>query len=59
MKTFPLQIDDDLHRRMKHAAIDEELTLHEWVIAAINERLEAWGRVQSEKARKRGDRDAG
>jgi predicted HicB family RNase H-like nuclease len=39
MKTFPILVDDDLHKRIKHAAIDEGLTLHQWVIDALMKKI--------------------
>lgn len=40
-KTFPLQLDLELHRRMKHACLDAGETLRDWVIGAIEMRLQA------------------
>ncbi len=40
MKTFPLKIDDDLHKMIKHAAIEENESVHSWILAAINDKLE-------------------
>ncbi len=38
-KTFPLQLNDDLHKQMKHASFDAGQTLHDWVLSAITQRL--------------------
>jgi hypothetical protein len=38
-KVFPVELEEDLHRRMKHAAIDAGLTLHEWIIKTLREKL--------------------
>jgi predicted HicB family RNase H-like nuclease len=38
-KTFPVQLDEDLHRRLKHAAIDDGKSLHEWIVSVLRERV--------------------
>lgn len=45
-KVFPIEIEEDLHRRMKHAAIDAGLTLHEWIIRALEERVGIDGKTE-------------
>ena len=40
MKTFPIRLDEELHRKLRHAAIDEGVSLQEWIAAAIAERLQ-------------------
>ncbi len=40
MKTFPLRMDDQLHRALKHAALDEGVTLHEWILRILKQRLQ-------------------
>jgi len=40
IKTFPLRLDDELHRRAKHLAVDEGISLQEWILRAIRERIE-------------------
>jgi hypothetical protein len=39
MKTFPLRIDEELHRALKHAALDEGMTLHDWIIHVLKQGL--------------------
>jgi hypothetical protein len=39
MKTFPLKIDENLHKLIKHAAIEEDSSVHSWIIDAINDKL--------------------
>lgn len=34
-KIFPIEIDEDLHRQLKHAAIDSGMTLHSWIIKVL------------------------
>lgn len=46
-KTFPILLDDDLHRRMKHASFDAGQTLHDWIVSAIRQRL----RIESTETR--------
>jgi hypothetical protein len=43
-KTFPLQLTPEMHRRMKHASFDADETLHEWILKAIELRLESYER---------------
>lgn len=44
-KTFPLEIDDDLHKALKVRAIEEDKTLHSLIIETLS------SRVQEEPAR--------
>lgn len=39
MKTFPLKIDDELHKLIKHASIEENTSVHSWIIGAITSKL--------------------
>lgn len=34
-KVFPIEMDDVLHRKLKHAAIDEGLSLHELIVKVL------------------------
>lgn len=36
-KTFPVQLPEELHRRLKHASIDEGLSLHDWILKRLEE----------------------
>ncbi len=38
-KTFPIELDEDLHKRAKIAAIHEGVTLHDWIITTLEEKL--------------------
>ena len=40
MKTFPIQLDDELHKKIKHAAIEKDLPVHAWIINAITNQLQ-------------------
>jgi len=52
-KTFPLQLDEELHKRAKHAAIDDGVTLHDWIINALKEKVGTGGtNAQDSKERK-------
>jgi predicted HicB family RNase H-like nuclease len=44
-KTFPLEIEDDLHKALKVRAIKEDKTLHSLIIETLS------SRVQEEPAR--------
>ncbi len=52
-KTFPIELTEDLHKRIKIAAIEEGLTLHHWILKALEQRLsgEANNRTNSTKRR--------
>jgi hypothetical protein len=38
-KTFPIELSEDLHREMKHASIDDGVTLHDWILDTLKEKL--------------------
>ena len=38
-KTFPIELDEDLHKRLKIAAIEEGLTLHDWIVRTLEEKV--------------------
>ena len=38
-KTFPLEIEDDLHKALKFKAIESDMTLHAYIIEALNARV--------------------
>ena len=38
-KTFPIELSEDLHKRLKHAAVDEGMTLHEWILRTLTEKV--------------------
>ncbi len=44
-KTFPLEIEDELHKALKYKAIETNLTLHAFIIETLTEK------VQEEPAR--------
>ncbi len=39
-KTFPLQIEDDLHKALKHKAIESNKTLHTFIIETLAEKVQ-------------------
>ena len=39
-KTFPLEIEDDLHKALKVRAIKEDKTLHSLIIETLSSRLQ-------------------
>ncbi|HRQ90512.1 MAG TPA: toxin-antitoxin system HicB family antitoxin [Bacteroidia bacterium] len=39
-KTFPLEIEDDLHKRLKVKAIEEDKTLHSLIIDTLSARVQ-------------------
>ena len=55
-KTFPVELDEELHRRIKHAAIDEGIPLHDWIIKALEEKIGIEGK-NANNNRKRNSKD--
>lgn len=39
-KVFPIELEEDLHRRLKHAAIDAGLTLHALVVKVLEDHID-------------------
>jgi hypothetical protein len=54
MKIFPIELEEDLHRRMKHAAIDSGMTLHAWIIKTLKTTIN-YKDVASKRAKKPSD----
>jgi hypothetical protein len=48
-KTFPIELDEDLHKRVKIAAIHEGITLHDWIIKSLKEKLDGNGNTRTGK----------
>ncbi len=38
-KTFPLEIDEHLHKALKHKAIESDMTLHAFIIDTLVSRV--------------------
>ncbi|OFX14744.1 MAG: hypothetical protein A2Z18_09510 [Armatimonadetes bacterium RBG_16_58_9] len=57
MKTFPLQLDEELHRLARHAAIDEGISLREWIIRAIAGKLHSADETESADSKERNRRN--
>ena len=38
-KTFPVQLPEELHRELKHASIDDGMSLHDWIVKTLQERV--------------------
>ncbi len=36
-KVFPIELEEDLHRQLKHTAIDADMSLHAWIIKVLSE----------------------
>ena len=54
-KTFPLEIEDDLHKRLKIVAIKEDKTLHALIIDTLSERVqEGRGAYETEPRKEKG-----
>jgi predicted HicB family RNase H-like nuclease len=39
-KIFPLRLSIDFHEKIKQAAAEEHVSLHEYVMKAVNEKLQ-------------------
>ena len=55
-KTFPLEIEESLHKALKHKAIESDMSLHAYIIDALISRVNEETAVQRrwENGRKRG-----
>jgi predicted HicB family RNase H-like nuclease len=49
-KTFPLEIEEDLHKALKFKAIETDMTLHAYIIQALNARVREDSAVYSVKS---------
>ena len=38
-KTFPIELGEDLHKRLKIAAIQDGVTLHDWIVKTLDEKV--------------------
>ena len=39
MKTFPISLEDNLHKQIKKASIEKDMTIHDWIISSIKNQL--------------------
>ncbi len=42
-KTFPIELSENLHKQLKHAAVDEGVTLQDWILRTLAEKVGANG----------------
>ena len=40
LKTFPLQMADDLHKALKHQALESDQTLHAYIIETLTTKVQ-------------------
>ena len=56
-KTFPLEIEESLHKALKHKAIESDMSLHAYIIDAlvslVNEENTAYNAVDKTKENRR------
>ncbi|MEW5816486.1 MAG: hypothetical protein AB1798_13960 [Spirochaetota bacterium] len=45
MKTFPLQLDDELHKQLKIQAVQTGQTLHELIVRILKQEIEKDGEI--------------
>jgi predicted HicB family RNase H-like nuclease len=50
-KIFPLELEEDLHRQLKHAAIDAGMSLHALIIRTLEENVNHSGTASRKKIR--------
>ncbi len=52
-KIFPIELEESLHRQLKHAAIDAGMSLHELIIRTLEENVNHKGTISKKKMRNR------
>jgi len=55
-KTFPVELEEELHKRLKIAAIEEGVTLHDLIVRTLEDKAELTDSHRSSPA-KREDHD--
>jgi predicted HicB family RNase H-like nuclease len=55
-KIFPIELEEDLHRQLKHAAIDAGMSLHALIIRTLEENVNHKGTVLKKKIKLRNGR---
>jgi hypothetical protein len=54
-KTFPIELKEELHKRLKIAAIEEGLTLHDWIVKTLEKELGTNGMHRSTGDKREGN----
>jgi hypothetical protein len=52
-KIFPIELEEDLHRQLKHAAIDAGMTLHALILRTLEENVNHKGNSLKKKIKDR------
>jgi len=52
-KIFPIELEEGLHRQLKHAAIDAGMSLHALIIRTLEENVNHKGPLSKKKVRNR------
>jgi hypothetical protein len=52
-KIFPIELEESLHRQLKHAAIDAGMSLHALIIRTLEENVNHKGTISKRKMRNR------
>lgn len=52
-KIFPVELEEELHRQLKHAAIDAGVSLHALIIRTLEENVNHKGTAPRKKIRNR------
>jgi predicted HicB family RNase H-like nuclease len=60
-KTFPIELSEELHKRIKIAAIEEGITLHNWIVRALQSKVKTNGisKTNSGKTTPKHERSSG
>jgi len=56
-KTFPVELNEELHKRLKIAAIEEGVTLHDLIVETLAEKVGGDGSVGSTSAKRKGNNE--
>jgi hypothetical protein len=52
-KTFPIELSEELHKKLKIAAIEEGLTLQDWILKTLEERIGGNGTGKSASSKRK------
>jgi predicted HicB family RNase H-like nuclease len=52
-KIFPIELEEGLHRQLKHAAVDAGISLHALIIRALEDNVNHKGTLSKKKIRTR------
>lgn len=59
VKTFPIRLDDELHKALKHAAIDKGVSLQKLVVDVLRQKAQKDSHIQRHRTREKGPSSMG